>query len=65
MSASLLAFALAAWLTGMIPIFAADACGGLGRLSFFERFAIYAFGPIVLLIRIWPFLLGAGLRLRP
>ncbi len=62
MSQHLFAALAAIWLTGMIPLAAADASGGLRWTTHRERFALYWGWPVILATRFWPFVRGAGLR---
>lgn len=47
----LFAVCAAAWLTGMIPLAAVDACDGIDWSSYGERFAAYWLWPFM-----WPVL---------
>lgn len=62
MSQHLFAALAAIWLTGMIPLWAYDACDALRWSTHRERFALYWLWPLAFATRLWPFLLGAGLR---
>lgn len=62
MSMPLFAALAAIWLTGMIPLLAFEVCGALRWETRRQHVAIYWLWPVILLVRIRPFLRGEGLR---